>query len=769
MSKGLSFAPSPDFLHTDFQIHIITQFDDFARSIRSAYIRNNNRKPSQKEHATPIPTDLKLLEASSTPNVFRKMKFLRANTNRTPSSKLCDNARIENYIHRSKLQLDSKLPEITSRSKPNVTPNLQKAINHLKKSHAQITIKPADKNLGIVILDTDDYVIACTSHLANPHIYQLSGHFPTEQLTKLITDVLIAFRHPLHNYSKKLYTYLLPPTKHRTPQFYGLPKLHKDFVHTPPIRPIVSHSNSLLSHTATFIDHVLQPLAQSYPDYLHNSTSLINLLENFPVPADAILVSADVNSLYPSIPQTECLQLIYEEMCNHQDLLLFDPNLIIRLLHLNVNYNFFEFASLIFHQLQGTAMGAAFSPTVANIFMSVFFLKFLSTCEHQPLFLKRYIDDVFIIWPNRDTLHQFITAMNDFHPCITFKYTSSESSTDFLDTTIYKGERFLRSHILDFKTFQKAQNLYQYLHYSSCHPKSAHKGIVVGECIRYIRTNSSVQNYSSQVHLFRGRLLKRGYPACLIDRWIHKPKFTQRPLYLCPRKSPPQFIARPIMKCLTPPNFTQLKTIILQGIHTIRKLVPKPLFISLSHATLHNCLVRARLTPTEEQLMDILCILSESSATNPTVADLPTLKNHPNRVVQCHHPRCSTCHHINTSRYFRSTTTTITYPIRHNFSCSSTNVIYLITCTKCRKQYVGMTTRPLRERINHHRTSVQTRQNHYVSRHFNFSDHSITDLSVQPIDTLTHPTTQQLQALEQFWINTLKTERPLGLNNSLQA
>lgn len=37
----------------------------------------------------------------------------------------------------------------------------------------------------------------------------------------------------------------------------------------------------------------------------------------------------------------------------------------------SVNYNYFEFSSFIFQHTTGTAMGAAFSPTIANIFMSV--------------------------------------------------------------------------------------------------------------------------------------------------------------------------------------------------------------------------------------------------------------------------------------------------------------------------------------------------------------------------------------------------------------
>ena len=133
---------------------------------------------------------------------------------------------------------------------------------------------------------------------------------------------------------------------------YGIPKVHKTFTRIPPMRPIIAQSGS------RFIDHVLQPLAQSYSTALH-------CLET------AVLVTVDVESLYPSIPQSECLQVVYKEMQDKRHLLMMDPNLIIRLLHLCVNFNYFQFANIFFQQIQGTAMGAAFSPTVANIFMSV--------------------------------------------------------------------------------------------------------------------------------------------------------------------------------------------------------------------------------------------------------------------------------------------------------------------------------------------------------------------------------------------------------------
>ena len=79
--------------------------------------------------------------------------------------------------------------------------------------------------------------------------------------------MLIKFKDQLSHH-RCLYQYLQPTQEHMTPKFYGLPKIHKppneDGI--PPIRPIISHTDSLLLRTARFIDHVLQPQAQSFSD-----------------------------------------------------------------------------------------------------------------------------------------------------------------------------------------------------------------------------------------------------------------------------------------------------------------------------------------------------------------------------------------------------------------------------------------------------------------------------------------------------------------------
>ena len=165
--------------------------------------------------------------------------------------------------------------------------------------------------------------------------------------------------------------------------------MHKKFQPLPTMRPIVSQSSSLLSPSAQFIDHVLQPLANIYPDYIPNFTALILRLQDLVVPDDAILVTVDVTNLYPSIPQSECLNIIHTEMHKHSHLFTFGPNFITRLLHININYNYFNFGNHTFQQVRGTAMGAAFSPTIANIFLSTIIRSFLLTQPIHPLAIAR--------------------------------------------------------------------------------------------------------------------------------------------------------------------------------------------------------------------------------------------------------------------------------------------------------------------------------------------------------------------------------------------
>ena len=378
------------------------------------------------------------------------MKFLKKSAKTTPEFQQITNLNpLENFIESTRITIDQELKKALAR--PTNCNQLNKDTKTLKSLRdPQITIKPADKNLGIVILNSSDYVDQSLIHLASETYIRVAS-FPEHSIKQSIINILISFKSHLIVH-KRLYDYLLPQKVTSIPKFYGLPKIHKcDNRRLPPLRPIISHHNSLLSHTARFIDHVLQPLAQSYTDYLKNSTQLITELECLSVSEDIILVTLDVVNLYPSIPQSECLTIIHEEMCKNPDLIIFDPNLITRLLHLNMTNNYFQFTEFIFLQTEGTAMGASFSPTIANIFMSSFLNNFLLTVNEHPLFMRRYIDNIVILWSKHQNLDNFFFKLNNYHPHIKFTLNQSGTSIYFLDLAIYKGNWFNATRRLDFK------------------------------------------------------------------------------------------------------------------------------------------------------------------------------------------------------------------------------------------------------------------------------------------------------------------------------
>ena len=97
----------------------------------------------------------------------------------------------------------------------------------------------------------------------------------------------------------------------------------------------------------------------------------------------------------------------------------------------------------------------------------------LETCNLVgSLLFKRYIDDIACIW--NGTLHsaiEFAREINKLHPTIkvTLKYSNNE--IDFMDMTMYKGNRFITTGKFDTKVYQKPHNAYLYIAFDSNHPE----------------------------------------------------------------------------------------------------------------------------------------------------------------------------------------------------------------------------------------------------------------------------------------------------------
>ena len=86
-------------------------------------------------------------------------------------------------------------------------------------------------------------------------------------------------------------------------RFYILPKIHKP---GNPGRPIVSSNSHPTERISHFVDYHLQPLVHKLPSLVKDTNDFLNkLLTISNLPANSLLVTLDVSSLYTNIPHNE--------------------------------------------------------------------------------------------------------------------------------------------------------------------------------------------------------------------------------------------------------------------------------------------------------------------------------------------------------------------------------------------------------------------------------------------------------------------------------
>ena len=108
-----------------------------------------------------------------------------------------------------------------------------------------------------------------------------------------------------------------------------------------------------------------------------------------------------------------------------------------------------------------------------------------------------------------------------------------------------------------------------------------------------------------------------------------------------------------------------------------------------------------------------------------------------------------------------------TFQIRHHFTCTSTNVVYAILCTKCNLIYIGETKRKLADWFTEHLRSIRLMPGLPVARHFS-DNHSKDHIKVAGIVQCCGIDDIRKQK-EQRIIHLLGTLHPAGLNISFTA
>ena len=130
---------------------------------------------------------------------------------------------------------------------------------------------------------------------------------------------------------------------------------------------------------------------------------------------------------------------------------------------------------------------------------------------------------------------------------------------------------------------------------------------------------------------------------------------------------------------------------------------------------------------------------------------------------------CKTCPAVLQCQTIKSTVTNKEFQCATpSFNCKTTNIVYLITCTRCKSQYVGETKQSLNVRFRQHYTAACRGENSLIYQHYNSANHSPNDMKVQVLETVSESDEKLARhariLAEDFWIRLLNTANPFGLN-----
>ena len=147
-------------------------------------------------------------------------------------------------------------------------------------------------------------------------------------------------------------------------------------------------------------------------------------------------------------------------------------------------------------------------------------MKFSTDNSNPVTFLKRFIDDIFMVWRGSiDDLHKFLKMLNQIHP--TIKFTASHTTPDnvthscdcppaksipFLDTSCSVSDNNIKTTL-----FKKPTDRNQYLLPSSCHPAHVTENIPYSLALRIVRICSDPEDREFNFQKLKQMLLERDY------------------------------------------------------------------------------------------------------------------------------------------------------------------------------------------------------------------------------------------------------------------
>ena len=276
--------------------------------------------------------------------------------------------------------------------------------------------------------------------------------------------------------------------------------------------------------------------------------------------------------------------------------------------------------------------------------------------------------------------------------------------------------------------------------YSSSHPSHVKDSIPYSQFLRLRRLCSEDSDFNSKCDEMSNFFSERGYPDSILSKALNRVQNVNREFALEPSASDNE--ERIPFTLTFHPNNLAARNVVLRNFEIRQSypetapIFPNPPLVSFKRdRNLRNSLVRSSLPSNLEP-----------------------------GTFNCSRKVCNTCPFINSKTHIRGPNGS--YQVNDHFDCTTSNIIYCITCTLCNKLYIGESGRKLGDRFREHLLDVKNKGSDLskpVARHFNLPGHSHEHMEICGI-YLHLGNNETRKRKEQRLIFKLGTLAPNGIN-----
>ena len=146
------------------------------------------------------------------------------------------------------------------------------------------------------------------------------------------------------------------------------------------------------------------------------------------------------------------------------------------LLSLVTKDSHFIFDGTLYKQIDGVAMGSPLGPTLANAFLVYHKKNWLKHCpvQYRPLYYRRYVDDIFVLFNSAEQLKRFYSYLNFSHLNISLTIENEKDNRmSFLDVNIIREKDKVTTSVYCKPSFSGI-----YTHFDSFLPSSNKIGLL---------------------------------------------------------------------------------------------------------------------------------------------------------------------------------------------------------------------------------------------------------------------------------------------------